>query len=130
MLQMHCSLLVYCAILVLFYCFRRSHFRHQSVSSSVQPKRPLVGEGGTTCASDITGSFCLKCRLPRYIFRDLLHAANLRHGTDGEGRRAEDFVALKNPTASAGFEPANLGTKCQHATSRPPKPLLPLLVIC
>ena len=36
-----------------------------------------------------------------------------------EGRRAEDFfLALKNPTASAGFEP-----KGQHATSRPPKPL-------
>ena len=59
-------------------------------------------------------------------FRDLLHAANVRHGTDGftsEGRRAEDFSPLKNPTASAGFEPANLGTKGQHATSRPPKPL-------
>ena len=40
-----------------------------------------------------------------------------------EGRRAEDFFALKNPTASAGFEPANLGTKWQHATPRPPKPL-------
>ena len=38
-----------------------------------------------------------------------------------EGRRTEDFSALKNPTASAGFEPANLGTKGQHATSRPPK---------
>ena len=38
------------------------------------------------------------------------------------GRRAEDFFALKNPTASAGFEPANLGTKGQHATPRPPKP--------
>jgi hypothetical protein len=24
-----------------------------------------------------------------------------------EGGRAEDFFALKNPTASAGFEPAN-----------------------
>ena len=32
-----------------------------------------------------------------------------------EGRRTEDFFALKNPTASAGFEPAN---------SRPPKPLI------
>ena len=41
-----------------------------------------------------------------------------------EGRRAEDFFALKNPTASAGFEPANLGTKGQHATSRRPKPLM------
>jgi hypothetical protein len=41
--------------------------------------------------------------------------------------RAEDFFALKNPTASAGFEPANLGTKGQHATPRPPKPLFGLL---
>ena len=40
-----------------------------------------------------------------------------------EGRSAEDFFTLKNPTASAGFEPANLGTKDHHATSRPLKPL-------
>jgi hypothetical protein len=40
-----------------------------------------------------------------------------------ERRRAEDFFALRNPAASAGFEPANLGTKGQHATSRPPQPL-------
>jgi hypothetical protein len=33
------------------------------------------------------------------------------------------FSALKNPTATAGFEPANFGTKGQHATPRPPKPL-------
>jgi hypothetical protein len=32
-----------------------------------------------------------------------------------EGRRAENFFALKNPTASARFEPANLGTKGQRA---------------
>ena len=38
--------------------------------------------------------------------------------------RAEDFFALKNPTVSAGFEPANLDTKGQHATPRPPKPLV------
>ena len=31
------------------------------------------------------------------------------------GRHAEDFYARKNPTASAGFEPANLGTRGQHA---------------
>ena len=47
-----------------------------------------------------------------------------------EGRLAEDFFALKNPTASAGFEPANLGTKGQHATSRPPKPLAFLCWSC
>jgi hypothetical protein len=63
--------------------------------------------------------FRLRIRLPLNS-RDLLHAANLRHGT---GRRAEDFFALKNPTASVGFEPADLGTKGQHATSRPPKPI-------
>ena len=52
-------------------------------------------------------------------FMDLLHAANLQHGTDGF---TVDFFALKNPTASSGFEPVNLGTKGQHATPRPPKP--------
>jgi hypothetical protein len=54
-------------------------------------------------------------------FRDLLHAANLRHETDGFTSPPEEgvlgvFFALKNPTASAGYEPANLGTKGQHAT--------------
>ena len=34
-----------------------------------------------------------------------------------------EFFRLKNPTASAGFEPADLGTKGQHATPRLPKPL-------
>jgi hypothetical protein len=71
--------------------------------------------------------FCLIADFP-VTFRDLLHAVNLRHGAAGfyypsEGRRAGDFFALKNPTASAGFEPANLGTRGQHASSRPPKPL-------
>ena len=62
-------------------------------------------------------------------FRDLLHAANLRHGTDGFTSPPKEgmlriFFSLKNPTVSAGFEPANLGTKGHHATPRPPKPLL------
>jgi len=61
-------------------------------------------------------------------FRELLHAANLRHGTDGFTSPPKEgvlriFFVLKNPTASAGFEPANLGTKGQHVTARPPKPL-------
>ena len=54
-------------------------------------------------------------------FRNLLHAANLRHGTDGFTSPPKQgvlriFFALKIPTASAGFEPANYGTKDQHAT--------------
>jgi hypothetical protein len=44
----------------------------------------------------------------------LLHAVNLRHGTNGftfsEGSRATDCITLKNPSSSAGFEPANLGS--------------------
>jgi hypothetical protein len=40
-----------------------------------------------------------------------------------EERRAENIWALKNQTVSAGFEPANLGTKAQNVTSRPPKSL-------
>jgi len=34
-----------------------------------------------------------------------------------------EFFRPKNPTALPGCEPANLGTKGQHATSTPPKPL-------
>jgi hypothetical protein len=64
-----------------------------------------------------------RIRLPRN-FRDILHAANLRHGTDFTSPPNEGvlriFFALKNPTASAGFEPAN---------SRPPKPLIWLYYI-
>ena len=71
--------------------------------------------------------FCLKMPDFQVTFRDLLHAVNLRHGTDGfipsKGRSAEDFFALKNPRASVGFELANFGTKGQRATCRPLKPL-------
>ena len=44
-----------------------------------------------------------------------------------ERRRAENFFVLKNPTASAGFEPTNLGTKGQHATTEAASSLVTLL---
>jgi len=77
---------------------------------------------GEKCSKQILS----RIRLPRNS-RDLLHAANLRHGTDGFTSPPKEgvvriFFALKNPTSSAGFEPANLGTKGQHDTSTPPKP--------
>jgi hypothetical protein len=61
------------------------------------------------------GDFHAKCR-------DLLHAANLRNGTDGFTSPPKEvtlkiFFALKIPTASAGFKPANLGTRGQRANS-------------
>jgi hypothetical protein len=68
--------------------------------------------------------------MPTYTLHlvDLLHAVKLRHGTDGFTSPPKEGVLRifrpKNPTASAGCEPANLGTKDQHATSRPSKPLV------
>jgi len=56
----------------------------------------------------------------------------MRHGTHGfpsEERRAEDFFRPKNPTTSAGFEPANLGIKGQHATPRPPNLMIIIVKI-
>ena len=72
--------------------------------------------------------FCLEMPDFHVTFRDLLHAVNLRHGTDGFTSPPKEgvlriFFALQNLTASVVFEPANLGTKGQPATSRPPKPL-------
>ena len=32
------------------------------------------------------------------------------------------FTSWKNPSTSAGFQPANLGSRGEHVTSRPPRP--------
>ena len=60
--------------------------------------------------------FCLEMSDFHVTFRDLLHDVNLRHGTNGFTSLPKEgvlriFFALKNPTASADFELANLGTK-------------------
>jgi hypothetical protein len=68
--------------------------------------------------------FCRKWRLPRH-FWVLLHAVKHDMGQTAliplRRKVCWRFFHPKNPTISAGFEPANLGTKDQHATSRPPK---------
>jgi hypothetical protein len=56
----------------------------------------------------------------------LLHAVNLGHGTDGFTSCLKEvllrtLITLKNPSSSAGFEPANLGSSGKHATTRPPR---------
>jgi hypothetical protein len=48
-------------------------------------------------------------------FRDLLHAANLQHGTDDLTSPPKVGMLRKNPTVSARFEPANLCTRGQLA---------------
>jgi hypothetical protein len=45
--------------------------------------------------------------IAHFIFDPMFYFAS-------EGRHDEDFFALKNPTALAGFEPANLDTRGQH----------------
>ena len=103
-------------------------FSHSYLHRQVSPPETLVVKE-ELLGREMADEFCLKMPEFHVTFRDILHAVNLRHGPKGftsfpsEGRRAEDFFALKNPTTSAGFKPANLGTKGQHATSRPPKPL-------
>jgi hypothetical protein len=45
-------------------------------------ERPLAAEGGTLRGRETFGQISSRIRLPRKS-RDILHAANLRHGTDG-----------------------------------------------
>jgi hypothetical protein len=58
-------------------------------------------------------------------FKVLLHAVNLRHGTDGFTSPPKEGVPKKIRRLRPGLNPPprNLGTKVQPATSRPPKPL-------
>jgi len=75
---------------------------------------------------EMSGNFCLNADF-HVTFRDLLHAVKLRHGTDGFTSPPKEgvlriFFRPKYPTASSGCEPTILGTKGQHATSRPSKP--------
>ena len=62
------------------------------------------------CGREMSGNFALNAEF-HVTFRDLLHAVKLRHGTDGgftsppEGRRAEDFFALKFRRLRPGANP-------------------------
>ena len=88
----------------------------------------LAAKGGTTWAGNGWWILPENARLPRNIQGSFTCRKSTswdkRLYFPSEGRRAEDFFALENQTASVGFEPANLGTKGQHANSRPPKPLV------
>jgi hypothetical protein len=57
--------------------------------------------------------FSLQCDFHRDC-KGFLHAAKLRHGTDDFTSPPKEGMP-KNPTASVGFEPANLCTIGQHA---------------
>jgi len=107
----------YCAIYV-----RRSIFRHQA-SPRVSPSESTQRRKVELWARNVR-EFCLNAYL-HVKFRDLLHAVKLTIWTDGFTSPPKEGVlrifSPKNLTASAGCEPANLGT------SRPPKSL-PLMI--
>ena len=85
----------------------------------------LAAKGGTTWARNGRWILPENARLPRNIQGSFTcrksKAWDRRLYFPSEGRRAEDFF---RPEKSNGFGRvcANLGTKDQHATSRPPKP--------
>ena len=87
----------------------------------MSPPENLVVKGGTTWVRNGRWILPENARLPLNIQGSFTCRKSTtwdkRLYFPSEGRRAEDFFA------SAGFESANLGTKGQHATSRPPKPL-------
>jgi hypothetical protein len=67
-------------------------------------------------------NFCLR-NISIHARKVLLHAVNLRHGTDGFTSPPKEvvlliFITLKNPSTSVGIEPANLGSTL---TTSPPK---------
>jgi hypothetical protein len=73
----------------------------------------------------MAAEFCLQSIFFFHARRVLLHAVNLRHGTDDFTSSPKEvvlriFITLKNSSSSAGFEPANLGSS-KHATTRPPR---------
>jgi len=102
----------YCAIWV-----RRSNFRHQA-SPRVSQRESTQRRKVELWARNIR-KFCLNADC-RVTFRDYDMGPTallpLRR------KACWGFFLPKNPKASAGCEPANLGTKGQHATSRPRKP--------
>jgi len=82
-----------------------SNSRHQ-VSPTSETMQANPNSGRWNYGREISEEFCRKWPLPRHfwvLLRPLRWKARW------------DFFRPKNPTASAGFEPANLGTKGQHA---------------
>ena len=115
----HCS---QCGLLHDSSFSKRSYFGRQVPLASTTRGSPLASRGGTmgekwwpNGAWDIHPGFFYMpkiCDMGPIILLPFRRKACL------------GFLSpFKNPAASAGFEPANLGIRGQHATSAPPKPL-------
>jgi hypothetical protein len=111
------------------WCVRASRHKTQHAHLLFRPSTPealhvMRHERHLLVKDRITGEewpVNLACNSDFHVnHRVLLHAANLRHGTDGFTSSPKEgmlwiIFAPKNPTVSAGFEPAILGTRGQHA---------------
>jgi hypothetical protein len=124
--QLHCCLQAYCAP-----CFLE--VPTVAVSTSYETREIQAARGELLMGDKEYPILLPKCRLPRNIWGSFTCRKSMTWGRrlyfPSEGRCAGDFFALKNPTALARFEPANLGTRGQHASSRPPKPLIPMFTL-
>ena len=115
---MHCNRRLILQTLV----FSRSYLPHQ-----VSPPEALVLKGGTNWARNGQWILSENARLPRNIQGSFTCRKSAtwdkRLYFPSEGRRLEDFFRPEKSDGFGGVEPANLGTKSQHATSGKPKPL-------
>jgi hypothetical protein len=90
-------------------------------------ERPLAAEGGTLRGREMFRQMSSRIRLPCNS-RDLLHAGNLRHGTDGFTSPPKEgvlriFSPLKIRRLRPGLKPRTWVPKGRHATSIRPKPM-------
>jgi hypothetical protein len=98
------------------------------------PEAPAPNDAFRTLAAEVgtygrgrTGKFCLNADF-HGTFTDLLHAANLRHGTRGftslpkEGW-LRNFPPLKIRRLRPGLNPRTWVPEASTLTPRPPKPL-------
>jgi len=98
---------------------RRSNLRDQA-SPRVSPRESTQRRKVELWTRNVQ-EFCLNADF-HVTFRDLLHAIKLHMGPTAllplRRKACWGFFRPKNPTASAGCEPANLGAKGQHAITR------------
>jgi hypothetical protein len=103
----------------------RSNFRHKRLPASEAMLANPAAEGGTM--GEKWPRILLKVATSTSLL-DSFPCCKAWHGTDGfTSPPKEGVLRIFSPEKSdsfAWFEPANLGTKGQHATSRPPKPLI------
>ena len=100
----HCS---HCGLLYDSQFSKRSYFGRQVSLASTTRGTPLAARERRNYGREMVAKWCLG-------FFYMPQICDMRPII---------LLPFKNPTAWAGFEPANLGIRGQHATTAPPKPL-------